>query len=322
VRVRLTRIDNQDLNLFDFDLDLTFMVFFLNAEGKVYARYGGRDGKSPDSRQSLEGLRYTMTSVLSMHTAKEKRFAPRRQAEPRYIREVAGLRRGRGCLHCHQVKEILNHNAERKGTALRDLVCRYPLPENVGIELDLDRGNEIRTVKERSPAQQAGLRSGDVLRQLDDIPIHSFADVQQALDRAPRSGAVAVRWERDHKPMQGKLTLKEGWKKGDIFWRPSMQGYVPSARMYGRNLTAEQKKALGLSERQLAFRQSTPIQAQARAAGVRVGDIILGIDDKKLEMDADAFLRYVEHNYLVGDRVTVQLLRDGKRMSLTMLLLR
>ena len=44
VRVRLTRIDNQDLNLFEFDYDLTFMVFFLNAEGKVYARYGGRDG--------------------------------------------------------------------------------------------------------------------------------------------------------------------------------------------------------------------------------------------------------------------------------------
>jgi serine protease Do len=322
VRVRLTRVDNQDLNLFDFDYDLTFMVFFLNAEGKVYARYGGRDGKSPDSRQSLEGLRYTMASVLRMHAEKDKLFAPRRQERSRYIREVGGMRRRGGCLHCHQVKEVLNHDLERKGVSVRDLVYCYPLPENVGLELDLERGNVLRTVKDRSPASRAGLRAGDMLRQLNGIPIHSFADVQQALDRAPRSGSIAVEWERDHKRNRGKLTLAEGWKKGDIFWRPSMQEYVPSARMYGRDLTAAQKKTLGLSERQLAFRQSTPVQAQARAAGVRVGDIILGIDDKRLEMDADRFLRYVEHNYLVGDRVTVQLIRAGKRMSLRMTLMR
>lgn len=315
-------MDDRDLNLFDFDLDLTFMVFFFNPEGKVYARYGGRDGKSPDSRQSLEGLRYTMLSVLSMHAAKEKLFAPKRQERSKYVREVAGMGRGGRCMHCHTVKEVLNRDLRRKGTDLRDIAWRYPLPENIGVELDLDRGNVIRKVKDSSPASVTGLHAGDVLRLLNGIPIHSFADVQQALDRAPRSGSIAVTWERDGKRQQGKLTLADGWKKGDIYWRPSMQEYVPSARMYGRDLTAEQKKELGLSEQQLAFRQSTPVQAQARAAGVRVGDIILGIDDRKLEMDVDRFLRYVERSYLVGDRVTVQLIRDGKRMSLTMPLLR
>ena len=77
VRVRLTRIDNLDLNLFEFDYDLTFTVFFLNADGKVYARYGGRDGKDPDGRQSLAGLRYTMESVLEAHGKPEKEYAPR-----------------------------------------------------------------------------------------------------------------------------------------------------------------------------------------------------------------------------------------------------
>jgi hypothetical protein len=33
-------VDDVDLNTFEFDYDLTFMVFFLNANGKVYARYG------------------------------------------------------------------------------------------------------------------------------------------------------------------------------------------------------------------------------------------------------------------------------------------
>jgi DNA-binding response OmpR family regulator len=41
VLVRLTRIDNLDLRLFELDYDLTMMIFFLNSEEKVYARYCG-----------------------------------------------------------------------------------------------------------------------------------------------------------------------------------------------------------------------------------------------------------------------------------------
>src|SRR5205085_7087778 len=113
VRVRLTRIDTSDLNLFEFDYDLTFMVFFLNAEEKVYARYGGRDATSPDARQSLAGLRYTMNSVLAMHEGQDRTFAPRTQASPRYVRDLPSARRGGRCLHCHQVNEILNDNLKR-----------------------------------------------------------------------------------------------------------------------------------------------------------------------------------------------------------------
>ena len=47
MRVRLTRIDGEDLNLFEFDYDLTFMVFFLSADQKVYARYGSRMPTAP-----------------------------------------------------------------------------------------------------------------------------------------------------------------------------------------------------------------------------------------------------------------------------------
>jgi serine protease Do len=64
------------------------------------------------------------------------------------------------------------------------------------------------------------------------------------------------------------------------------------------------------------------VPAQARAAGIRAGDIILGIDAKRLEMDVDDFLRYVQRNYLIGDRVTINILRDGKRKDLPLTLKR
>ncbi len=320
--MRLTRIDEEDLNLFEFDYDLTFMVFFLNADEKVYGRYGGRDAESPDRRQSLAGLRYTMQSVLDVHNREDKVFAPKTQDTPRYLRDMQNTgRRGR-CLHCHQVKEVLNRDLERTGKWSRDSVWRYPLPENLGFDLEVDRGNVVRLVKEKTPASAVGLAAGDVVRQLNGVPVHSQGDAQYALDRAPTTGSIALTWQHGDKLVTDKLALPEGWRKSDITWRPSMQRLVPSARLYGTDLTAQEKQALGLSERQLAFRQRDSVPAQAREAGVRAGDIIVGVDAAVLETDVDGFLRFVQRQYLVGDRVTLHVVRDGKRMDLTMTLLR
>ena len=85
----MTRIDNSDLSLFEFDYDLTFMVFFLDGRERIYARYGGRDSQGPDSRQSLAGLRYTMESVLQEHRKADPRFAPGNTGPPFFIRSIA-----------------------------------------------------------------------------------------------------------------------------------------------------------------------------------------------------------------------------------------
>jgi S1-C subfamily serine protease len=294
------------------------MVFFLSAEGKIYARYGGRDARSPDSRQSLKGLRYTMESVLQMHTQDQKAFAPPTQQKRRFIWDVPGSGRQDRCLHCHEVKEILNGELQRKGVWTPDRAWRYPLPENIGLELEVDRGNVVRRVQDKSPAATLGLQPGDRVRWLNGVPIHSFADAQFALDRAAASGSTEVAWERAGVSRKGSLALPNGWRRSDITWRPSMQGFVAHARLWGEDLTGEQKKSLGLSAQQLAFRQSSPVPAQPRAAGIREGDIILGVDDLALAMDVSEFNRYVSQQYLVGDQVVVHVLRGGKRLKLRM----
>ena len=99
-----------------------------------------------------------------------------------------------------------------------------------------------------------------------------------------------------------------------------MQRLIPTGRLYGKDLTLEEKKALGLSAKQLAFRQKDTVPEQAKAAGIRGGDVIVGVDGKDLEMEVGDFLRYVERNYLVGDKVTINVLRDGKRVDCVMTL--
>ena len=317
VLVRLDQIQHYDLNLFDFDYDLTMMIFLMNANEQIYGRYGGRDATSADRRQSLAGLKYAMQAALVLHGSTEKKPRPSPRA-PFYIRQITRSSRGGGCLHCHDIKEIINRKHQQEGTWTREMAWRYPLPETLGWKLEVDRGNVVRHVKDGSSAAAAGLRKGDVIERLGGQRIRSLADAQYALDKAPLQGSLEIAWLRNGQLHQGTLGLAGGWRESDIRWRPSMYHMIASARVFGEDLDPEEKRSLGLSADQMAFRQKKRVPKQARLAGVQPGDIILGFDNKTLKMDAYDFQDYVRREYLAGDQVTVNIIRDGKRTQLSM----
>ncbi len=318
MRVRLSQIDDLDLNLFQFDLDLTFCVFFMNADGQVYARYGARDATSPDARQSLEGLRYTMLSVLQTVEKAPHRVAPRR-APNRLVMRSYTVAQGFGrCIHCHEAREVLDAQKRQAGLWNERTVYRYPLPDNLGIRLEVDRGNVVESIQPDSPAARLGLMPGDRLEQIADVPIHSLADAQFALDSAPDSGVCELIWTRNENLHRGLLELSPGWRRGDITWRASLYRFIASPRLFGPDLTADEKQALGLDATQLAFRVMPTVSEQAAAAGIQEGDIILGFDDRDLKMNVREFWRYVRKNYYVGETVIVNLIRDGQRLRLPM----
>lgn len=322
VLARVTRIDTSDLNLYEFDLDLTMMIFFVNGDEKIYARYGGRDAQDADNRQSLEGLRSTMASVLAMHNSKELRFAEPRKEESMYVRDIMVRGIARGCVHCHQAKEMQYANLKRNGQWNSDYAWRYPLPDNLGFVLDVDKSNVVKTVTEKSPAAEIKMQPGDKIVSLNNVPIHSFADATYALDKAPKKGSIEISWQRDSETFNEKIKLFPGWRTTDISWRPSMWGLVPSLHVFGPNLKAEEKKELGLSPNALAFRQIDSVHSHARKAGIQAGDVIVGLNDKKREMDVIEFLQDVRRSYIVGDEVTINIIRDGKELKIPMKLIR
>jgi hypothetical protein len=319
VLLRQSSMRGVNLNLFDFDYDLTWMAFFLSADEKVYGRYGGRDAESPDSRQSLAGLRFAMVQALEAH---RRGGADACGSKPRTVDDysAAGRWRSNRCIHCHQVYEIRRASLQAHGGWRRDDVWVYPLPENVGLTLSVDGGNLVRAVKPGSAAARAGLTSGDRLPSLNGLPVASFADAQYALQRAPSQGAVPVRWERAGRTMSGRLALAAGWRMTDVSWRKSLRSLEPLPWMDGDDLTADEKTQLGLSPRRLAFYQLAYLTTPARQAGLRPRDVVIGIDNKVLEMSARQFLAYVRLNYRVGDRVTYNVLRHGRRVDVPLTL--
>ena len=67
VRVRLVKIAGMDLRRFEFDRDLNWFAFFLNADETIYGRYGGRDATDAEARLSPKGLRYALERALEAH---------------------------------------------------------------------------------------------------------------------------------------------------------------------------------------------------------------------------------------------------------------
>lgn len=293
------------------------MVFFLDPTGKkIYSRYGQRNGTSADALQSLAGLRHTMQQVLESHRSTSPEFAPRMRTEPKYVQDFKSGRKG--CWHCHNVREAINADLVRNGNWANEAAWRFPLPETIGLSLETNRGNIVSAVKAKSSAEAAGLQKGDRLVAALGVPIRSIADLIYALDHAPSTGELPLSWQRDGQPKSASLALTANWKRSDITWRASMQRFVPAFSVWGKDLTADEKKSLGLDPKQLAFRQRDPVGTQAKAAGFLAGDVVLGIEgrDQSGWSDIELF-RAIQRDYLVGDEIRLNILRSGERKTLS-----
>jgi len=97
-----------------------------------------------------------------------------------------------------------------------------------------------------------------------------------------------------------------------------MWNLEPAASVHGPDLTPRQKQELGIDAKHLAFRQGDFVPPAAREAGIRKGDIILGIDGKNLEMTMLQFNAYVRLNFKAGETITFNIIRDGKKIEIPM----
>ncbi len=306
-----------NLQVFDFDYDLVWAALFLNADEQIYGRYGSRDAESADKYLSLAGLKYAMQEALAAHrrgvSAKPVSVLPAVRSVEQY--PAAKRLKDNACIHCHQVYDFRREAALEAGTWRREDAWVYPLPENLGLTLAVEQGNRVQAVLADSPAGRAGLHPGDVFQMIDRLPVASIADVQYALNRTPAHGSIAVSWQRAGRSMTGELRPAAGWRETDLSWRTSLRRLGPPPSVHGEDLTPEEKKALGLSPARLAFRQGNFVTKAARQAGIQQNDIILGVDNKVLDMTVGQFGVHIRLNYQVGDTITFNLLRNGRRLD-------
>ena len=334
VAVRQVEMKGVDLSQFQFDYDLNWAAMFINADGTVYARYGTQSAKGADAYNSIESLEKTMRRVLALHknypankatlAGKLGRPKPYKTALQmpgmKHRSKLAGSTARNNCVHCHNIHDAEHEQLHDAGRLTHDALWRYPLPDNLGLQLDPGDGRIVTAVKANSPADKVGLRPGDVLTHADGQALTSIADLQWVLHNLLNTQAsVTLKATRGERAIEKKLAMRAGWKKTDISWRGSLWSIKPVLATWCAPMKEKQVKLLRLAKgvKPLEVRwinTGRPEGRNAKRAGLRQGDIIIGMEGKPLRMRSEHFNMHVKLNYKVGDKLPLTLLRKGKRI--------
>jgi hypothetical protein len=322
VCVRLQSMNEVNLNAFQFDFDVTWMAFFQNSVGQNYARYGGRDDVGSESYLTKKSLLQTMERVLKLHKTNAVRpiskYEPKSNevSTPEDIPTMKPMmsKRTESCIHCHDVKNATLHRAAELGKLSKDMVFTYPSPKRLGIVLDADDQTLIKSIVAKSPAENVGLKKGDVVESADGSRVLTFGDFTRVLEVAPDTGRLPLAFRREGETKQVALQLSPGWKRSpNPSWRPSTHVVGPSPGFWGKPLPVGQLKQHKLTSKDLAVKIVVAWGAWARKAGLKKGDIVVEIDGVTSALSMKEVSAHVQMNREFGDEIEVEVIRRGKR---------
>ncbi len=336
VCVRMVQANGMDLSLFQFDANLTWAVFFLNADRTVYGRYGTRADRGAVSRISIAGFRRAMEGALELHGAypgNRASLAGKTGPAPRplspwlkeYPATLQPATANRSCMHCHELQDAQQRAARGTGKPLPDdLLWAWPLPEWLGLSLDPAERATVQSVAAGSAAGRAGLRNGDRIVSLEGQPVISIADVQWVLQHAKEPGSVKAEVERGGGKATLHLALAKGWRRsGDFAWRFFVHEAFYTGNLRVRDLPAAEKAPLGIAERAMALkvtRVGWPVgpPAEAKKAGFLVDDVLVEVDGQAAAWRESDFVAYAAQRKKPGEKLDITVLRGGKRLKLSL----
>jgi serine protease Do len=344
VRVRVVGTNGLDLSLFQFDTDQSFTAFLLNADGTIYGRFGTRSHRTEwVGDVSLPGMSRALEGALELHKnypANKASLAAKRGPQPEYAspelypalkeKYTSTLNYSgnvvQSCIHCHQIGDAQRDQLRLKGKAMPEQVLfPYPHPKAIGLILDPKQRATVVEVTADSAAAKSGLQAGDRIESLSGQPILSLADVQWVLHHADAAGAtIPAKVQRSGKSVSLDLKLSTGWRQQDnIAWRSSSWGLrrMATGGFFSTEMTPEERQGAGIPETGMALKikhvgQYAPHDA-AKQAGLMNGDIVVGFDGRTDLIRESDLLAYGVTKHFPGDKIKVNILRNGQPMELT-----
>jgi hypothetical protein len=344
VCVRIVQANRMDLSHFQFDFDQSFAIFLMNPDLTIYGRFGTRSQRPEGEDISLKGLRKAMAEALRIHrnlpTIKQslagKQVKPSRFRTPRdypilseryrpeldYAGNVA-----RSCIHCHQIRDAERRLCRSTAQLVPDdVLFPYPDPEVLGLRMNPDELAKVTRVTAGSSAFHDGFKPGDEIIYLEGQPLVSVADIQWVLQNAPTTGLLRAKVRRDGKIIDRTVTLKEGWRRGNISWRTTTWELrrLGLGGMKLESVDEEEIRQASLALDQMALRVihvgEFGEHAVAKRAGFQKGDIIVSFDGQASSMTESQLLAYALQRKRPGDAVSVTVVRDGTRRALSFFL--
>ena len=342
VRVRVVQGNGMDLSLFQFDYDLTFAVFFMNADKTIYGRFGTRaEFENAAKDISIEGFKQALEAALALHKEYPKNKAvlaaktgpePEKknpEAFPALLRYASTLnfndRLNQQCIHCHQIGEAQReiHWYDRKPVP-DEVLYPFPMPDVLGLHFSPKHRAKISKVAPGSSAEKDGFHRADEILTLDGQPIISLADIQWVLHRASENTKLPAKVNRHGEEIDLTLTLNSGWRKGsDISWRTTTGElrFVALGGMVLKDLSDAERQRSGIGEKEMAlkvdniWRRGRGSDSNAQRAGIRRGDTIIAYGNHTDRLTETGVIAYVLQEEPQAKSIPVKLLRNAEQVT-------
>jgi len=163
-----------------------------------------------------------------------------------------------------------------------------------------DQGAEIQSITKESAAEKAGLKKGDIITKIDDKKIETSDDVTESIRGHKPGEKVSITYLRDGKEQKttAELTKWKGIRMNAISipkvqldglnqqWKEmSPEPFVWNGNVFGR-------PRLGLSIQDTEDGAGVKVldvddDSPAAKAGIKEGDIIVGVDDSEVKGTED-----------------------------------
>lgn len=167
------------------------------------------------------------------------------------------------------------------GVAIQDITPE--LAEYYGIK---DReGALVGTVYKDHPADKAGIRAGDIIIKVNDVPVKSSRELSTSIAGHAVGGKVDITFIRDGQAKTAKveLTRRNESELGGQSVGDSQTGFDE----FGMNLSVMNEESASKSGYDPRIRGLvvTDLQPDSKAAssGIRVGDVLTGINHRQVE---------------------------------------
>ena len=190
------------------------------------------------------------------------------------------------------------------------------------LKLPSDTGVEVTRVAPDSPAEKAGLKSGDVVLQINGIKVESLEQSSKLVREIPvgrevklevfRNGAsqTIIAKVGEHPPVPG-IPDGIGFRMPDVP-RVIMGLRSPMLGVEAESIDGQLAQYFGLSDGVLV--RTVMKGSAAEKAGVKAGDVIFKVDDVKVATPPEISARLRAAH---GKAIPVAIMRERKEMSLT-----
>jgi serine protease Do len=173
----------------------------------------------------------------------------------------------------------------------------------------------VANVTAGGPAEDAGLRFGDIITRVGGTPVRNMAELRNAVGAAAPGAVVELEIVREGRRMTRDVTLGTRPTMEELTQQPAPTT-EPRLGLTIENLTPETARQLGIADARGVLVRAVEPRSLAAAAGIRPGDVVLSVGQREVHTVQEYQEAIGEEDLAEGVRMRI---RRGEEIRIVVL---